>query len=250
MVDTRRSQIFGEDAETYDAARPTYPPGAIDIVTQGVPATAVDVGCGTGKFGRLVAARGIDVVGLEPDPRMGDVARRHGMAVVHGTFEGWEPVARDLVCSGQAWHWVDPARGAAKAAEVLPPGGRWAACWNREDDPTVRDAVVTVAGRLAPSLVRERSQAETDREMASTIADAFASTGLFGDVEQLIVAWTDTVTVATLVARLSTQSLQRLLERDVAAALDDALTAELGGPDSVLDLEYTTLVLTTTRRGR
>jgi len=30
--------------------------------------------------------------------------------------------------------------------------------------------------------------------------------------------------------------------------LDDALTVELGGPDAVLDLEYATLVLTTTRR--
>ena len=113
----------------------------------------------------------------------------------------------------------------------------------------MRAALATVAGRLAPSVVRERTQAETDHEMAVTIADAFAATGRFGDVEQLTVTWTDTVTVATLVARLSTQSLQRLLERAVAAALDEALTAELGGPDAVLDLEYTTLVLTTTRRG-
>lgn len=248
VVNARRSQIFGDAAETYDSARPTYPPGAIDVVTQDTPATAVDVGCGTGKFGRLVAARGIDVLGIEPDPRMGAIARRHGIKVVDGTFEDWEPSTRDLVCSGQAWHWVDPARGAARAAEVLPVGGRWAACWNREDDPTVRAAITSVAGRLAPSIVRERTQVETDREMAGRIAGAFAATGQFDDVEQLVVTWTDTVTVATLVARLSTQSLQRLLERDVASALDDALTVELGGPDAVLDLEYTTLVLTTTRR--
>ncbi|MET0461150.1 MAG: class I SAM-dependent methyltransferase [Ilumatobacteraceae bacterium] len=248
MVDPRRAQIFGEDAETYDAARPTYPAGVIDIVTQDAPATAVDVGCGTGKFGRLVAARGVDVLGLEPDPRMAAVARRHGMTVVDGTFEAWEPQPRDLVCSGQAWHWVDAAGGAAKAADVLPAGGRWAACWNREDDPTVRAALATVAGRLAPSLVRERAQRETDHEMAIRIADAFAATGRFGDVEQLTVAWTDNVSVAALVARLSTQSLQRLLERDVAAALDEALTVELGGPDAVMGIEYSTLVLTTTRR--
>jgi SAM-dependent methyltransferase len=248
VVDARRAQIFGDDAETYDVARPTYPAGVIDIVTQDAPATAVDVGCGTGKFGRLVAARGVDVLGLEPDPRMAAVARRHGMEVVEGTFESWEPVTRDLVCSGQAWHWVDPVLGALRAAEVLPPGGRWAACWNREEDPAVQAAVATVAGRLAPSVVRERAQTETDREMAIRIAEAFAATGRFGDVEQLTVTWTDTVSVATLVARMSTQSLQRLLARDVATALDEALIAQLGGPDVVLDLEYDTLVLTTTRR--
>ena len=241
--------MFGEDAETYDAARPTYPAGVIDIVAQDAPATAVDVGCGTGKFGRLLAARGVDVLGVEPDPRMAVIARRHGLAVVDGMFEVWDPVPRDLVCSGQAWHWVDPARGAAKAAEVLPVGGRWAACWNREDDPTVRAAIATVAGRLAPSVVPERDRIETDHEMAIRIADAFAATGGFVDLEQLTVTWTDTVSVATLVARLSTQSLHRLLERDVASALDEALTAELGGPDTVLEVGYTTVVLTTTRRG-
>lgn len=240
--------MFGEDAETYDSARPTYPAGAVDIVTRDAPATAVDVGCGTGKFGRLVAARGVDVLGIEPDARMAAVARRHGLTVEVGTFEAWAPVERDLVCSGQAWHWVDPVRGAAKAAEVLPVGGRWAACWNREDDRAVEAAVAGVAGRLAPSVVAERSRVDTDDEMARSIADAFAATGRFDDVEQLTVTWTDVVPVATLVARFSTHSLQRLLDPAVSAALDEALTAELGGPDVTIDLAYTTLVVTTTRR--
>ena len=201
-----RSQIFGDDAETYDAARPTYPAGAIDIVTQDGPATAVDVGCGTGKFGRLVAARGTDVLGTRARPAHGrrrpaprdDGRRRHVRDV------GADDPGPRLQWSGLALG--RPVRGAARAAEVLPAGGRWAACWNREEDPTVRAAIATVAGRVAPSVVRERTQTDTDHEMAIRIAEAFADTGQFGDVEQLTVPWTDTVTVATLVARLSTRA--------------------------------------------
>ncbi len=43
-------------------------------------------------------------------------------------FEAWDPAGRefDAVISGQSWHWVDPVAGAAKAAQVLRPGGRLA----------------------------------------------------------------------------------------------------------------------------
>jgi hypothetical protein len=63
---------------------------------------------------RYLSALGIDV-----DARMAKSARQHGLEVE--TFEDWDPAGRrlDAVAAGQTWHWVDPAAGAAKAAQVL-----------------------------------------------------------------------------------------------------------------------------------
>jgi len=54
-------------------------------------------------------------------------------------FEDWDPVGRtfDAVIAAQAWHWVDPVAGAAKAAAVLRPGGRLAVFWNAFDPPVM-----------------------------------------------------------------------------------------------------------------
>jgi SAM-dependent methyltransferase len=53
-------------------------------------------------------------------------------------FEEWDPAGRlfDVVVAGQAWHWVDPAKGTAQAAAVLRPGGLLALSWNVFEPPT------------------------------------------------------------------------------------------------------------------
>ena len=115
----------------------------------------LDVGCGTGIVARQLTARGCEVLGLEPDPRMAEVARRHGVAVEAGTIEEWDPAGRrfDLVTAGQAWHWVDPRDGAAKAVQVLRPGGRIGLFWNQaHHDPLVRTALDAAYARHAPEL--------------------------------------------------------------------------------------------------
>jgi hypothetical protein len=55
------------------------------------------------------------------------------VTVVESDFETWDAGGRRfrLLASAQAWHWVDPARGFARAAEVLDRGGILAAFWNR-----------------------------------------------------------------------------------------------------------------------
>lgn len=130
--DRARAESFGVDAERYDRLRPTYPPELIGWLTGGAPGTAIDVGCGTAQVARLLLDAGWEVMGVEPDERMAAVARRNCVPVATARFEDWVPAVRDvdLVCSGQAWHWVDPAVGCARAAEVLRPGGRLAVFWN------------------------------------------------------------------------------------------------------------------------
>jgi SAM-dependent methyltransferase len=111
----------------------------------------LDVGCGTGIAARQFQAAGGKVLGIEPDERMADFARQNGLEVEISPFEGWDPAGRafDAVLSGQAWHWVDPVVGAAKAGQVLRPGGRVAVFWYVFEPPSdLRDAA---ASRCATS---------------------------------------------------------------------------------------------------
>lgn len=50
--------------------------GEATFVMRFAPATALDAGCGTGRIGRELARRGVDVVGVDLDPDMLATARR------------------------------------------------------------------------------------------------------------------------------------------------------------------------------
>src|SRR2546427_238382 len=61
--------VFGEVADLYDRARPGYPEALVDDVLEccGLPAPRVlEVGAGTGKATVAFAARGLEIVALEP----------------------------------------------------------------------------------------------------------------------------------------------------------------------------------------
>ncbi len=127
-----RAEWFGTAAEQYDRYRPDYPPALIDDLLSGSPARALDIGCGTGKVAVLLMARGLRVLGVEPDIRMAEVARRHHVPVEVASFESWESAGRtyDLLTAGHSWHWIDPVIGLRKAASILVPGGTLALFWN------------------------------------------------------------------------------------------------------------------------
>ncbi len=127
-----RAESFGSAAEQYDRYRPGYPAALIDELLAADPSNALDVGCGTGKVAVSLMRHGLSVLGVEPDARMAEVARRHHVPVEVASFESWEPTGRtfDLVTAGHSWHWVDPVIGLAKAASILVPGGTLALFWN------------------------------------------------------------------------------------------------------------------------
>ncbi|MEV8608849.1 class I SAM-dependent methyltransferase [Amycolatopsis sp. NPDC051373] len=125
------AESFGVDAARYDRARPRYPEELIDRLAI-AGSEVLDVGTGTGIVARQLQERGKAVLGVEPDERMAEFARRQNVDVEVASFETWDAKGRtfDAVVSGQAWHWVDPVEGAKKAAEVLKPGGVLVLFWH------------------------------------------------------------------------------------------------------------------------
>ena len=76
------AESFGTDPDRYDRTRPRYPHAMVERIIAASPGPDVlDVGCGTGIEARQFQAAGCRVLGVEPDPRMAQFARRSGVEV-------------------------------------------------------------------------------------------------------------------------------------------------------------------------
>lgn len=145
MKDPR--QRFTTVAEDYERFRPSYPDAFVNWLFEdaGLEAgdRAADIGCGTGVSTRLLAKRGLSVVGVEPNEAMRAVAERlGGPRYVSGQAEstGLEGGAFALVCAAQAFHWFRLDAALPEFSRLARPGARCAAFWNvRADTPFLRD---------------------------------------------------------------------------------------------------------------
>ncbi len=268
--DRRRAGSFGEDAEGYDRARPSYPAALFDELVAGAGAEAggaagaeagdgggaalrvLDVGCGTGIAARPFVARGCRVLGVEHDERMAITARSHGLAVEVASFESWERRGRlfDLVVSAQAWHWIDPEAGAARAAEALRPGGRWAGFWNLATHaPDAQAALDAVYRRVAPEL--QDDAASRLRTMHPPLVEAeleaFAATGCFDAPEARSYPWSRRYSTRQWLDQLGTHSHHRVLPAAVLAELLDGVGLALDGLGGSIEVGYQTVVHTLRR---
>lgn len=154
--DRHRAEGFGALADQYERTRPTYPIELIQWLSLGGRGAAVDFGCGTGRVSLLLGKAGWDAIGIEPDPRMAEVARSRGAKVVVTTFENWDcpHIGFDLVAAGTSWHWVDPKVGFDKAASVLRPGGTLAIFRNSYHyEPLLSEIIETGLQFHAPHLL-------------------------------------------------------------------------------------------------
>lgn len=249
------AESFGVDPERYDRARPRYPDELVTAVLAASPGKEIlNVGCGTGIEGRQFRAHGTVVLGVEPDERMAEFARR-GFPVEVAKFEEWAPAGRtfDALVSGQAWHWVDPVAGAAKAAQVLRPGGRFAAFWHVFMPPEeISHALADALRRAMPDSpfsgnYLKSPSPDAYQPMLDKAAAGLAETGAFAETENWRYDWTQNYSRDEWLDLLATQggvTVATPEQRDQVLAEVGAAIDARGGH---LTTNYSTAVVTAVR---
>lgn len=248
------AESFGADAEQYDRARPTYPASVLDYLGAFEGVRVLDVGCGTGIVSRLLVARGCSVLGVEPDGRMAAVARRHGITVEQAHFEEWDEQGRtfDLLVAGQAWHWIDPVKGAARAGRAVRPGGRIGVFWNRgRPPPDLQADFDQVYERVTPDLGSQPSAPaayEEPDESCREAEAAFAGDGQFAEVEVRAFEHTRRYSRDEWLDQLPTHSDHRTLPPEQLAAVVDAIGAAIDRFGGEFEMSYRTWLVSGRRR--
>ena len=251
------AESFGSDAERYDRARPRYPDPMVERIVAASPGPDVlDVGCGTGIEARQFQAAGCMVLGVEPDARMADFARRTGVEVEVATFETWESAGRafDAVIAGTAWHWVDPVAGAAKAAQVLRPGGRLAPFHHVfQSPPEVMEALAKVYRRVVPdspfnlSSQLTRLALDAYQPLFAKIADGIREVGGFSDPEQWRFDWEQSYTRGAWLDQMPTHGALTQLPPDKLAEVLEGVGAAIDAMGGSFTMHYTTVAVTAAR---
>ena len=124
--------VFNRMADVYPA-RPPYPAALIDALANLAPAggRVADLGAGIGHVALPLAARGFDVVAIEPAASMlaelrAQAERRNiPVRADHAAAEALpiETASLDLVVVADALHFLDAELAAREIARVLAPGG-------------------------------------------------------------------------------------------------------------------------------
>ena len=165
--------LWTDVAEVYARSFAGLCAGAIPTLLDGLPAGSrvLDVGCGTGALVVAARERGLDTVGVDPDPEMAALAGRATKEEVAVTGLPDLPFADDhvdvVIASFVLNHVDHPRAGARELARVAAPGGVVrATIWGRTPPPQAimwnglldqADAARPPSPRLPEDLDFERS---------------------------------------------------------------------------------------------
>lgn len=130
---------YRERSGTYEQVRPTYHPALVArFVERYGDGPVVELGAGTGKFTRQLAAAGVETVAVEPVAEMRARLPHDlpGVTVVDGSAERI-PIgdgAATTVVAAQAFHWFDHGPALEEIDRVLADGGHLVTVWNVRDN--------------------------------------------------------------------------------------------------------------------
>lgn len=144
-------QGYAKAAGTYSTGRPGYPAEVGGWITQtlsiGPGVKVLDLGAGTGKFTKLLAETGADIIAADPVPEM--------LAELKATLPNVETLVAqaerlplpdasvDVITCAQCFHWFANEHAVAEITRVLKPGGLWGLIWNSRDQRTDWVAALT-----------------------------------------------------------------------------------------------------------
>lgn len=252
---SRERRSFDTVADTYERFRPGYPAPLVEdiIKTAGIDArsSVLEVGSGTGKATEPFARLGSSILCVEPGERLVAVAHSKFAAFPNvryacARFEDWCAGSEtfDLVLSAQAFHWVRRDMGAAKAADVLKPGGYLALFWNLYpglEGPLADDMQRVYAAVASDLAARPAPQADLKEAIASRLAiieQANRERPRYSPVQILRFPWSQVYTTAQYIGLLNTYSDHICLEPQVRTRLLDGIAAAIDAHGGTIERPY------------
>jgi SAM-dependent methyltransferase len=243
----RRATIFGTVAKEYESARPDYPPEAVSWLAMelgiGPGREVLDLGAGTGKLTRQLAAVGATVVAVEPDGEMRVELERAlpGVEAFSGTAEAipLPDASVDAITCAQAFHWFDADRALPEMSRVLRPGGGVGLMWNLRDETDPFQAQLTeIVG-------------ESDRgwSVGALFFGAAAMSGRFLDGRQMSCAHEQLLPRSQIVARVASMSAVATLDEPERARVYGRVQELADSFAEPIRLAYVTWAYAFRRRG-
>jgi len=247
---------FNEIGDQYNRYRPGYPdPLFEDLISLSeisLTDRVLEIGCGTGQATRPLAQRGFAMSCLEPGSHTAALARASlgeftGVDVLCTTFESWpcEAEAFGLVFAAQAFHWVPPEIGFAKAAQALRPAGALAVFGNTEviERSYHGDAGGPVSKELdaaysnyAPSLLGRPGSNWYAKE--GPITALYDDSGRFSPVTTRRYPWSQRYRTPEYIGLLGTYSHHRLLPTKQRKQLHGAIAEALDRFGGEIEIFY------------
>jgi SAM-dependent methyltransferase len=227
-IDTQESRaLFGVDPRNYNEIRPPYPEQLYEfLVTTGAlraNTSTLEIGAGNGLATRRLIDYGANpLTVVEPDTRFAPLLLalaklyKAELCLIAESFEEAALTRHhyDLVAAATSFHWIQPAIGLAKAAEVLKPGGYVALWWHvfgdvEREDP-YHEATRTILQPLSSSPSGAPDTVPFALDTQARLRD-FASTGQFEPPAYTAYRWTFVLNTAQVGALHATfSSISRL----------------------------------------
>jgi SAM-dependent methyltransferase len=241
-------------ANLYARNRPSYPTAAVDWIIAhcglGPTSILVDVGSGTGISTRLLAQRGFQVIGVEPNAEMRVQAHAEPLppampAPVYreGRAEqtGLQDHLADAVLAAQAFHWFQADTALREFYRILKLDGWAILLWNERDERDPFTAAYGAVIRTAPGAGIEQARGNGEPLLASP---------LFQNSENRVFAYEQQLNEEHLLGRAFSASYAPR-QPDQAAAFATALRAVFRQyeQDGMVRLCYETLVYLAQRKG-
>jgi len=244
---------FDDAAQLYDEVRSRYPEEIVEyiIAFAALPAQGrvFEVGCGTGQMTLPFAQRGYTVIALDQGERLDALAAQHcqpypQVRVVPCAFAAWQDTSAsyDLFLSAQAFHWIDPAYGFTRAAELLKARGTIALVWtlDRSQGSAFWQATTPIYDTYNPQTSSGNLPLETKVDL---YRQALRTSRQFAGMHEVHKAWTKRFLGDEYLKLLQTFSDHRAMPEPNKSRFFEAISQVIAQMGGAVSRDYETLAL-------